>query len=411
VADEPSWDDIFRPAGEQATPPFPTSAPPREPVQPLTRRERRQAEADRRDREPRRRRRGWIGWLVALLVVLLAAGGAAWWAWTYHEDRVRELLGWELPSDYEGAGNGVEAVVVVRSGDIGEDVARTLVDAGVTMTFKGTYAYMLSHPDISYVPGSYRLQEHMSAASALTALQDPANRVTDRVTIPEGLSFEDALALIASATDIPLADLEAQAADYTQFGVPADAPSIEGFLFPATYTFDPGTTAHDAIQRLVDEMFSRLDAAGVAPEDRLRVLTLAGLVQREAGSDADMPKIARVFLNRIDQGMLLQSDATVAYGTGNTHTVWTTGAERNDPSNPYNTYVHPGLPVGPIGLPGEAAIDAALHPADGPWLFFVPVNLKTGETVFSTTAAEHDAAVKQLQAWCRASDENAAYCG
>ena len=138
---------------------------------------------------------------------------------------------------------------------------------------------------------------------------------------------------------------------------------------------------------------------------------LASIVQREAGSNLeDFPKVARVFQNRLDQGMNLESDATVAYGTGNTHTVWTTDAERADASNLYNTYANPGLPVGPIGNPGDVAINAAIHPADGPWLFFVPVNLATGETVFSTTVDEHEAAVAQLQEWCAASEENAAYC-
>jgi UPF0755 protein len=108
--------------------------------------------------------------------------------------------------------------------------------------------------------------------------------------------------------------------------------------------------------------------------------------------------------------MRLQSDATVAYGTGHTDRVTTTGAERADADNPYNTYAHDGLPVGPIGLPGDDAIDSALHPADGPWLYFVAVNLKTGETVFSTTEAEHEAAVKQWQSWCHESAENLAYC-
>jgi UPF0755 protein len=90
--------------------------------------------------------------------------------------------------------------------------------------------------------------------------------------------------------------------------------------------------------------------------------------------------------------------------------VWTTDAERADASNLYNTYVHEGLPVGPIGAPGDVALQAAITPTDGQWYFFVPVNLKTGETVFSVTAAEHGRAVGQLQAWCRASEENAAYC-
>ena len=138
---------------------------------------------------------------------------------------------------------------------------------------------------------------------------------------------------------------------------------------------------------------------------------LASIVQREAGSNLDdFPKVARVFQNRLDQGMNLESDATVAYGTGNTHTVWTTDAERADASNRYNTYANPGLPIGPIGNPGDVAINAAIRPADGPWLFFVPVNLATGETVFSSTIEEHEAAVARLQEWCAASEENAAYC-
>jgi UPF0755 protein len=97
--------------------------------------------------------------------------------------------------------------------------------------------------------------------------------------------------------------------------------------------------------------------------------------------------------------MHLQSDATVSYGSGGT-TVTTTDAERAD-GNLYNTYVHAGLPVGPIGAPGETAIDAALHPADGTWLYFCAINLKTGETVFSTTLAEHGRAVKKWQQWMR----------
>ena len=165
------------------------------------------------------------------------------------------------------------------------------------------------------------------------------------------------------------------------------------------------------LQTLVDRQFEALDTAGVPADQRWKTIVLASIVQREAGSNLeDFPKVARVFQNRLDQGMNLESDATVAYGTGNTHTVWTTDAERADASNLYNTYANPGLPVGPIGNPGDVAINAAIHPADGTWLFFVPVNLATGETVFSTTAEEHEAAVAQLQDWCAASEENAAYC-
>jgi UPF0755 protein len=149
---------------------------------------------------------------------------------------------------------------------------------------------------------------------------------------------------------------------------------------------------------MVQRTFQSLDAAGVAPDDRFRVVTLAALIQKEAGSVDDMFKVSRVFTNRLDQGMNLESDATVAYGAGHSR-VETTSAEREDASNLYNTYANPGLPIGPISNPGDDAINAALHPADGPWLYFVTINLDTGETVFSETADEHAAAVEQLQQW------------
>ncbi|MBX9718755.1 MAG: endolytic transglycosylase MltG, partial [Microbacteriaceae bacterium] len=339
------------------------------------------------------------------------AGGAAAYVWANYESQVRELLGWELPNDYEGDGNGTEVTIVVRPGDIGEDVARTLQRAGVTMSFTAFYDLLLADESIVLFPGTYLLQEQMSARSALDVLRDPANRVTASVTIPEGTTILDALGLLALGTDIPVEEFEAAAVDPTVYGISAEAPSLEGYLFPATYEFEPGLTAAQVIQVLVDEMFARLDARGVAPEDRHRILTMAGLVQREAGPNTDdFGKIAQVFYNRLEGGWRLESDATVAYGTGNFSTVWTTDAERADASNPYNTYANDGLPIGPIGLPGEVAIDAAISPTEGPWFFFVPINLQTGETVFSETVDQHEAAVAMLRQWCRASEENAAYC-
>lgn len=350
--------------------------------------------------------------LVTFLVVGLLGSAAVAYVWVNYETQVRKVLGWELPNDYAGAGNGEEVVIVIQAGDIGGDVARTLEEAGVTMTFDAFYELLLSRPDVSFEPGNFTLQKEMSAQTALDALLDPASRITNRVTIPEGTSAPDALVLISQATEIPLEELQAAAADYVALGVPAAAPNIEGFLFPATYPLDPGQDARDILQIMVNEMLERLDALGVAEEDRLYVVTLASIVQREAGpNQADFPKIARVFVNRLEtDGWLLQSDATVAYGTGRTHTVWTEPEERADASNPYNTYANPGLPIGPIGLPGEVALNAAIDPIEGPWFFFVPVNLKTGETVFSETASQHEAAADQLFAWCEASAENRSYC-
>lgn len=361
---------------------------------------------------PRKKRRlGLLIGLPLLIIALLGAGVAAY-GWVNYEEKIREIMGWELANDFEGSGNGEEVVVTVNSGDIGSDIARSLNVAGVTMTFDAFYDLLLEQEsDPAFFPGNYALQKEMSAQSALEALLDPENKVTDRLLITEGTTLPNALEIISETTGIPLAEVQAASEDLAHFGLPAEAVSLEGYLFPATYDLDGGQDPYAVLDLMVTTMYEKLDAAGIAVDDRYRILTMAALVQREAGPNTDdFYKISRVFYNRLDQDMLLQSDATVAYGTGNLHTVWTTDSERADASNPYNTYANPGLPVGPIGLPGELAIDAAINPAAGDWLFFVPINLATGETVFTTNVDDHEAAAQQLRDWCAESEENGSYC-
>ncbi|QYF75399.1 endolytic transglycosylase MltG [Cryobacterium sp. PAMC25264] len=350
--------------------------------------------------EKKPRRKGAWGCLI-VLVVLLALMGAA--AFALQGPISQLIAATQGPEDYEGSGSG-EVLVMIHDGETGSDIANTLVDQDVVKSYDAFYSLLLAQAtDPVFQPGAYLLASQMSSQAALTALQDPATRQELTVAIPEGTAAVDVLTSISEGTDIPLADLQAAAADLSGFGLPAEATSLEGFLFPATYTFQPGTTAHDAIKTLVDRQFQALDAAGVAPGDRWKTIVMASLIQREAGLKDDYYKVSRVFYNRLDPAQwesgLLQSDATVAYGTGNTHLVTTTDAERGDANNAYNTYVHPGLPVGPISNPGDLAIDAALRPADGTWLFFVTWNLDTGETIFSTTVEEHDAGVAKWLAW------------
>jgi UPF0755 protein len=430
VADEPSWDDIFTSqpgnqghsessdAGSSGAPASGSrsgSGPASGPA--LTRRELRERSAaprtggngdpergrknrQRRTDRPRRR----LVWLWVLLSIVVVAAVGASYVWFAYQPQVRHVLGWEESNDFVGSGSG-EVVVTITNGQIGEDVAHTLKNAGVTKSFAAFYDLLLKQtPQVEFHPGSYSLKKGMSAKAALTAIRDPKNHVVTRVTLPEGITVKGVisrLAALSDATGISADQLKAAAADYKSYGLPAEAPSLEGYLFPATYTLDPGSTAHGIFQIMVTEMFKRLDAAGVLPADRHHVLTLAALTQKEGGSASDFLKVARVWDNRLAQGMNLQSDATVSYGVGGT-TISTTDAERADKSNPYNTYANPGLPIGPISNPGQAAIDATLHPADGPWLYFVLINGETGETTFSTTLAEHNAAVKVWQTWLRA---------
>lgn len=415
MTDTDPWEDIFRSQpGAAAGAPDATSAT--DSQAPVSRRAARESEGRGRARSrgasssaPRRRRR-WP-WVVLGILALIAGigAGAAWYVWANYETQVREVLGWELPNDYPGSGNGTEVLVTIYSGEIGADVATSLVEQGVTMTFDAFYELLLADDSIAFVPGTYRLQEQMSARSALDALLDPANRVELSATVREGLRAGEVIEALSAGTGLPLADYEAAIDDPSIYGIPDVAPNIEGYLFPATYTFEPNTSAEDHIRTLVDETFSRLDAAGVAVEDRHTVLTKASLIQREARLADDFYKVSRVVANRLADGWRLELDSTAQYGAGETGSVWSSG-DALDGDNPYNTYVIEGLPIGPISAPGDLAIDAALNPGEGPWFFFVTVNLATGETVFSETVAQHEQGVAQLRAWCRASEENAAYC-
>ncbi|UOQ89004.1 endolytic transglycosylase MltG [Agromyces endophyticus] len=353
------------------------------------------------DEHDKPRRRGGWGCLIGLLVVAALGVGA----YVFLQGPINAVIERFQPAaDYDGTGTG-EVVFMIHEGDTGSSIATNLVAEKVVAS-EDAFLEAVADADPSpiFYPGAYRLAEKMSAQAALDALEDPANKLENTFVIPEGTATVDALPLIAEGTGLPLEELQAAAAESPQsYGLPAEAKSLEGFLFPATYTLDPDLDARGVLQTLVDRQFQALDEAGVAPADRWKTIVLAALVQREAGLKDDYYKVSRVFLNRLDpakwESGLLQSDATVAYGTGNTHLVTTTDAEREDASNPYNTYVHPGLPVGPISNPGDLAIDAALHPADGPWLYFVTWNLDTGETIFSSTAEEHDAAVAKWLAW------------
>jgi uncharacterized YceG family protein len=356
------------------------------------------------DQHEKKSRKGLIAGIVIVVVLALIVGGGIY-AWNAIVPGITSIFATNEPDDYEGSGSG-EVLVTIISGDNGSDIAKTLKDEGVIASQDAFYQLLLAQADAPvFQPGTYALAKKMSAQAALDALQDPASKQANGFVIPEGTAMKDAFDLISSGTGVSVDDLNAAAADTASFGLPAEAKTLEGFLFPATYEFEPNTPAHDILKRLVDRMYEALDKAGVAPENRWNTVVLAALVQREAGLRDDYPKVARVFLNRSDPALwpsgLLQSDATVAYGTGNTHLVTTTDAERADANNPYNTYVHPGMVIGPISNPGDIAIDAAVHPADGSWLYFVTWNLETGETVFSNTLEEHEAGVRKWQQWMK----------
>jgi len=363
-----------------------------------------------RHRPPHRSNRRWLVLLLAIVLV----GGAGYGAYSVLSPMVSGLFTTAEAADFVGPGEG-EVEVVVEPGQTGEDVATTLRAAGVVKSRTAYLEVATSDPKraAAIQPGTYLLFKGMTAQAAFDTLADPANRDVNRTTVREGLWATETYAVLSKQTGIPVKQYVAAAKDIDGIGLPKEAGGkVEGWLFPSSYEFGEKATAQQQLTAMVALTVKALDDAGVAPQDRQKVLILASLVEAEAKLDVDRPKIARVFLNRIETDGppaygLIESDAAVSYGAKR-RLLFPTEAELADAGNPYNTRLHPGLPPGPISNPGVASIDAVVNPADGPWFFFVAVNPITGETKYGTTLAEHDANVAELKAYCKATPKD---CG
>ena len=334
------------------------------------------------------KRRRLLVAIGAILTLCLIVGYAA-------RAQIRSFIDVASGAEYSGPGTG-KAFIIVRPGDSGEIVAKELVAAGVTKSFSATYRQIVSS-HATFFPGYFELKTQMSSAEAISYLTSDQHQIVQHVLVKEGLRIDQVFAVLANATGHTVSEFEAAASDLTAYDLPKKAVSLEGYLFPATYDFSPSQDAKQILQAMVERMKQELSTQGVAKKDWQKVLTMASIIQKEARQPQDFAKVSRVFKNRLAIGMHLQSDATVSYGV-NGHTVSTSVADRQDP-NGYNTYLHAGLPIGPISAPGAQAISAALNPADGTWLYFCAINLATGETLFSTTIAEHERAVAKWRAW------------
>jgi UPF0755 protein len=243
--------------------------------------------------------------------------------------------------------------------------------------------------------GHYALPAPSSWASVVRRLTR-GEVLTEPMTVPEGFTLAQIAPRIARASGVPepsAAALLASEELAAELGVPG--PGLEGYLFPDTYLFASGVPVERIVAAMVEryrevwtpERRARLDAVGLTEHE---VVTLASIVQAEARRVEEMPQIAGVYHNRLERGWLLQADPTVLYALGGYRERLLFAAIDSVSDNPYNTYAFAGLPPGPIGSPGEAAIDAALNPT-GDYLFFVA--WPDGTHVFTRSLAEHNQAV------------------
>lgn len=342
----------------------PPAAPPRRPRRPRDDEE--YFDLPNESRVPR--------WLVALgVVVVLVAGvvgGAMWW---YHNQ-----------VDPPG-GQGEEVQVVIPEGATTSKVGSILDDEGV-ISSATVFGFYVGGKDLSSVQaGTYTFRTNSSFDDAIKVLNagpgTPASAATTKVSIPEGYRVDQIVARIHEKVPrLTVEDLQA-ALDQGQVPTalkPEGTTSYEGLLFPATYEVGDDETAVEVLTAMAQEMETRvagMDIEGAAATisqqwgievDPYDLITVASLVQEEAGSPEEAPKVATVIYNRLRDDMPLGIDATSRYLAD------IEGGEPDyESDSPYNTRNQAGLPPTPIASPGEYALDAALHPADGPWIYYV----------------------------------------
>ena len=349
------------------------------------------------DGGPRRPRRTGRLLAPALAIVLAVALLCALVGGGYY------LWGKLHSPDYSGAGTG-SVTVQVMPGDTATSVAPRLVKLGVVASTNAfiSAAKKSSNP-AGLEPGTFRLHKHMSGVLAYALLLNPKSRLQTVVTIPDGLRLSQILSTLGKRTQWPVSAYTRAIKDTAALGLPAYAHGkAEGYLYPATYTIQPGTSALDILRAMVtryNQEATSLNLRSVAAAKLLapdQAIVVASLLEAEGGSPANYAKIARVIYNRLKVNMVLELDSTVLYAL-NKFGFKLTQAQLQVKS-PYNTFIHRGLPPGPIDSPGQAAIEAALHPASGNWLYFVTVNPKTGLTKFTNSSA----VFKRYEAQCQA---------
>ncbi|MBE3013851.1 endolytic transglycosylase MltG [Microbispora sp. NEAU-D428] len=338
-----------------------------------------------RRRRKRQRRKGRVATLFAVVIIVGVLGGLGYFGFTW----ARSVM---IAKDYTGEGRG-EVVVEIEEGASATDVAQMLEDEGVVASARAFInAIGAAGKSSSLQPGQYEMRKGMSAASAL-ALLDPKNRMLNRLTIREGLRLSKIYEELSTATGKPVEDFKKAAR--TDIGLPAYAKGrLEGFAFPATYEISSKLTPQQILTKMVDrfnQTADRVDLEGQAKQlgfTAKQIIIIASIVQAESGSAEDMPKVARVIYNRLASNpqMKLGMDSTVMYGL-NKYGIAASHADLESTSR-YNTYKYFGLPPGPISNPGDHAIEAALHPADGNWLYFVTVDPKRGITKFTDKESE-----------------------
>ncbi len=288
--------------------------------------------------------------------------------------------------------------VVIPRGLTLAATAEVLEEKGVVRSALALRLYFLWHgTDSRVVAGEYRFPAGVTLGDVHRMLVE-GRVVTHRVSIPEGLTIEQTARLLEEKGVVPSKEFIAAARDpaLARRLLGVEVSSLEGYLYPDTYAFAHGVGARAVIRRMVSrfkEVYASLHHPPTALS-RHEIVTIASIIEKETSAPEERPLISAVIHNRLRRGMKLECDPTVIYGLG---AGFDGNLRRSDleSDNPYNTYVHAGLPPGPIANPGRASLEAALNPAPVDYLFFV--SMGNGRHKFSRTYREHAAAVRRYQ--------------
>jgi UPF0755 protein len=360
----------------------------------------------------RRKGRGGKGCLAVIVALAVLLGGF-YFGLTKGVSWVADQF--QGPEDYPGPGTG-SVEFTVNEGDTVAQMGRNLKEQGVTKSVQSFIDACLDECSGIQV-GDYELQEQMKAADAKEVLVDPDNLISfPTVTIQEGLQVTEIVAKLADATDFSEEQFDKALQQPAKIGLPDYAEgNAEGYLFPATYEIKPGMKPVAILKQMVTRWQQAADAAGLEEKAAAlgktpaELMIIASLIQAEGRGD-DMPKISRVIFNRLDgpgdkggTNGTLGIDASNAYGLGLSGTTALT-EEQLAEDTPYDTRRRVGLPPTPIEAPGDDAIAAAANPADGPWYYYVTVNLETGETKFYEDYNDFLVGRDEYRAYCETSD-------
>lgn len=299
-----------------------------------------------------------------------------------------------------GGPSGAPVRVIIPRGSTFRIAADSMSSAGVIGSPLAFRIYARARGvDRQIQAGTYLLRRGTHWSDVLRAMNGGVG-IINRITIPEGFTIAQITPVLVRALKTSSDSVDAAVRDSALRARVSDpASTLEGYLFPDTYVFAPGTSAREAVTEMVNrferEWKPEYDAQAAAlGHSRHEIVTMASIVEKEARVPAERPIIAAVYYNRLKDGMLLQADPTIQYALGR-HTERVLYRDLTIDS-PYNTYLHAGLPPGPIASPGGASLRAALAPANVPYLYFVAA--PDGHHEFRTSLAEHDQAKRAIKA-------------